>query len=167
MAGFFTFVALHAEAIGLADWSLLLFEFGSIVVGTRLVFAKLPDRVPPYRLGAVALGLTAVGIAIAGLVPTITGLFVGAAIMAVGVAFTTPAFFSAVLSRTAPTERGAAMATMSVAIDLSFGAGPMVLGFVAAAGGIPAAFLAGAGLAAAGAVSVVLASRRARVVTAS
>jgi MFS family permease len=167
MAGFFTFAALHAEAIGLADWSLLLFEFGLIVVGTRLAFAKLPDRVPPYRLGTVALGLTSVGIAIAGLVPTITGLFVGAAIMAVGVAFTTPAFFSAVLSRTAPTERGAAMATMSVAIDLSFGAGPMVLGFVAAAGGIPAAFLAGAGLAATGAVSVVLASRRARVVTAT
>jgi hypothetical protein len=42
-------------------------------------------------------------------------------------------------------------------IDLGLGGGPLVLGLIAAAGGIPAAFLAAAGLAAAGAV--LLASR--------
>ncbi len=47
MAGFFAFVALHAEAIGFVDWSLVLLAFGSTVVATRIVFAKLPDRVPP------------------------------------------------------------------------------------------------------------------------
>jgi predicted MFS family arabinose efflux permease len=155
MAGFFAFVALHAEAIGFVDWSLVLLEFGGIVIATRLVFAKLPDRVPPYRLGSAALVLTAAGIAIVALVPDSLGLLIGAAILAVGVAFTTPAFFSAALSRAAPNERGAAMGTMSVSIDLAFGAGPLVFGLVAAAGGIPAAFLAGAALALIGAVGVV------------
>jgi predicted MFS family arabinose efflux permease len=161
MAGFFAFVALHAEAIGFDDWSLILLEFGAIVVGTRLVFAKLPDRVAPYRLGSAALALTAAGIAVVALVPDSLGLFIGAGILALGVAFTTPAFFSAALAHVAAHERGAAMGTMSVSIDLAFGAGPMIFGLVAAAGGIPAAFLAGAGLAMVGAVGAVIALRRA------
>lgn len=160
MAGFFAFVALHAEAIGFVDWSLILLEFGAIVVATRLAFAKLPDRVTPYRLGSAALALTAAGISVVALVPDALGLFVGTGILAVGVAFTTPAFFSAALARTSPRERGAAMGTMSVSIDLAFGAGPMVFGLVAAAGGIPAAFLAGAAVAVVGAIGTVVALRR-------
>jgi len=160
MAGFFAFVALHAEAIGVVDWSLVLLEFGLIVVATRLFFAKLPDRVAPYRLGSAALALTAAGIAVVAFVPTSVGLFIGSGILAVGAAFMTPAFFSAVLARAAPHERGAAMGTMSVSIDLAFGAGPMIFGLVAAAGGIPAAFLAGAALAMVGAVGAVVALRR-------
>lgn len=165
MAGFFAFVALHAEAIGFVDWSLILLEFGVLVVATRLVFAKLPDRIAPYRLGSAALALTAAGIAVVALVPNGLGLFVGTGVLAVGVAFTTPAFFSAALARVSAHERGAAMGTMSVSIDLAFGAGPMVFGLVAAAGGIPAAFLAGAALAMVGAGGAVVAARRPIVVS--
>ena len=75
----------------------MLLEFGLIVVAARVVFAKLPDRVPPFRLGAGALALTGIGMATVALVPSVVGLFVGAGIMAGGVAFTTPAFFSAVM----------------------------------------------------------------------
>lgn len=161
MAGFFAFVALHAESIGFVDWSLVLLEFGLIVVATRIVFAKVPDRLPPYRLGSAALALTGIGIAVVALVPSAVGLFVGSGILALGVAFTTPAFFSAVMTRVAPHERGAAMGTMTVSIDLAFGAGPMVFGLVAAVGGIPAAFLAGTALAMAGAAGAGMALRRA------
>ncbi len=94
------------------------------------------------------------------LVPTSIGLFVGTVILAIGVAFTTPAFFSAVIARAAPNERGAAMGTMTVSIDLAFGAGPLIFGLIAAVGGIPAAFLAGAALAVGGAAGALMASRR-------
>lgn len=160
MAGFFTFAALHAEDIGVAAWSLVLLEFGLIVVATRVLFRKLPDRVGPYRLGAAALALSAVGAATVAVVPNAAGLFAGAAVLAAGVAFTTPAFFAAILTRTAPHERGAAMGTMTIAIDLAIGGGPMLLGLVAAAAGFPAAFLAGAGIAVAGALGAVAAVRR-------
>jgi predicted MFS family arabinose efflux permease len=166
MAGFFAFVALHAEAIGVRDWSLVLLEFGLIVVGTRILFARVPDRLPPYQLGGAALLLTAAGIGTVALVPTAAGLFAGAAVLAFGVAFITPAFFSAVMRRAAPAERGAAMATMTVTIDLAFGGGPMAFGFVAAVGGLPSAFLAGAALAVLGALGSLVALRRARVATA-
>ena len=162
MAGFFAFVPLHAENLDFDRWSIVLLEFGLIVVATRIVFARLPDRVPPFRLGIVALALIAGGLALAGLFPSTASLLVGAAIMAVGVAFTTPAFFAAILSRVEPTQRGAASGTASVFIDLAFGGGPVLFGLVAASGTIPFAFGAGAAVAAAGALGTgVLAFRAA------
>src|SRR4051812_1896498 len=71
--------------------------------------------------------------------------------------FLTPAVFAAIFSRVPPSQRGSAAGTASVFIDLGLGGGPIVLGLIAAASGIPAAFLTAAGLAAAGVV--LLASR--------
>ncbi len=152
MAGFFAFVALHARDLGMDGSRSVLLLFGLIVVACRVIFARLPDRVPPYRLGAVALILIAAGLALAAAVPTILGLFAGTSIIAVGVAFTTPAFFAAIFAKVAPSERGSASGTASLFLDLAFGGGPMLLGIVAGLAGIPAAFGAAAGLALVGAV---------------
>ena len=73
MAGFLAFVAIYAPHVGMADAGPVLLLFGLIVVGTRIVFARLPDRVPPFRLSAVALALAATGLVVAGLVPTSAG----------------------------------------------------------------------------------------------
>jgi len=151
MAGFLAFVALYAQDLGLSGSRLVLLEFGLLVVACRLVFARLPDRVAPFRLASGALALIAIGLSVAALVPSVPGLFAGAAIMAIGVAFTTPAFFAAMFARVDPSERGSASGTASLFLDLAFGGGPMVLGFVAGAAGIPAAFGAGAAIVAIGA----------------
>jgi predicted MFS family arabinose efflux permease len=161
MAGFLAFVALHARDVGMDGARLVLLTYGLIVVATRIVFARLPDRVSPMRLGAIALLLCASGMAVAGTQPTAIGLMAGTAILAVGVAFVTPAFFSAIFNRVSPSDRGAASGTASLFLDVAFGGGPMVFGFIAASGGIPAAFLAGGLLAAAGAVGTALAAVRA------
>ncbi|MGH2476431.1 MAG: MFS transporter [Candidatus Limnocylindrales bacterium] len=161
MSGFFAFVALHAtENLGLETVSGPLFLFGIVVVVTRIAFARLPDRVAPFRLGAAALTLCAIGLVVAGGVATVPGLLIGSSIMAVGVAFTTPAMFAAIFSRVEPAERGSASGTASLFLDLAFGGGPMLLGLVAGAQGIPAAFLVAAAVAAVGAAaSIVLALR--------
>jgi MFS family permease len=125
--------------------------FGLVVVATRIVFARVPDRVPPFRLAAAALAMIGIGLGAVAVTHTVPGLFVGAALTALGVAFTTPAFFAAIVDRVAPAERGVALGTTSLFIDLAFGGGPMLFGFVAAAFGIPAAFAAGALLATIGA----------------
>jgi predicted MFS family arabinose efflux permease len=151
MAGFLAFVALHARDLGMDGSRGVLLVFGLIVVGTRIAFARLPDRVPPFRLAAGALLLSAIGLGVTGMVGTVEGLFVGSAILAVGVAFTTPAFFAAIFSRVSASERGSASGTASLFLDLAFGGGPMVLGLVAGQAGIPAAFTVAAAVAAAGA----------------
>ena len=162
MGGFLAFVAIHAtENLGLEQPSGILFLFGLIVVATRVVFAKLPDRVPPFRLGVVALTLIAAGLVVAGSIESVLGLVIGAAVIAAGVAFLTPAFFAAVFARVAPSERGSASGMASLFIDLGFGGGPMILGLVAGVAGIPAGFAVVALIAALGAVgSAVLATRR-------
>ncbi|MGH2357753.1 MAG: MFS transporter [Candidatus Limnocylindria bacterium] len=163
MAGFFAFVRLYAPKVGLDGAGLVLLVFGFTVVGCRIAFAKLPDRVAPFRLASAALGLVAVGLLVTSVVQNAAGLVGGSAVMAVGIAFVTPATFACIIQRVTQADRGAAMGTVSVFLDIGFGGGPMLLGIVAGAAGIPAAFAVAALVAAAGALGTGFAawSRRA------
>jgi MFS family permease len=153
MAGFLTFVAIYGrDDLAMSSSGPVLLVFGLIVVGCRIAFAKVPDRVPPLRLASAALALIAGGMATTGLVTIVPGLFAGAAMMAVGVAFVTPAFFAAIARGLDPSERGAAFGTVSIFLDLGFGGGPVVLGLIVGAADIPSAFLLAALIPASGAI---------------
>jgi predicted MFS family arabinose efflux permease len=127
-------------AVGLADASLALLVYGVVVVACRLLFAKVPDRLPSLPLGAAALLVTAAGLALMAIGRTPGGLLVGVFCVAVGVSFSTPAFFSAIFASAKPGERGAASGTASAVVDLGLGFGPIALGLVADSYGIPWAF---------------------------
>ena len=163
MAGFLTFATIYARNdLGMAGGGPALLTYGLVVVACRIVFAKLPDRVPPYRLAAAALAAIGVGATVAGTLTTFGGLIAGAAIAGFGVAFVTPAFFTAIARRVRPAERGAALGTLSIFLDLAFGGGPVVLGIVADAAGIPAAFLVAGAVAFLGAIGTAAAALRRR-----
>jgi MFS family permease len=85
---------------------------------------------------------------------TVPGLLAGTALLALGMAFVTPAVFAATLARLPSHERGSGMATVSVFIDLAFGAGPILVGFVAGLVSIAAGFAAVGILAAIAAIGV-------------
>ena len=152
MGGFLAFASLHSEEIGMEDTSLALLVYGSIVVVCRVVFAKVPDRLPSLPLGAVSLVAIGVGLLIVATWQAPVGLILGAVVMALGITFSTPAFFSAIFATAKPSERGAAAGTASAFMDLGIGFGPIALGLVASAQGIPWAFAVGAGVAFVGAV---------------
>jgi MFS family permease len=155
VSGFLAFASLHAARIGVELWSTVLAVFGIVVVLCRLLFATLPDRIRPLRLAAAALASSGIGLVIIAALPTAEGLFVGVTVLAVGSAFLTPAVFAAIFSNVPPAQRGSAAGTASVFIDLGFTGGPVILGLVAAAGSIPAAFLTAAALTVGGAVLLV------------
>jgi MFS family permease len=159
MAGYFAFVPLHAPEIGLDGAGGVLALYALIVVGLRIVFAKAPDRVGAAQLSGAALIVTAIGLAVVGLLPSAAGLLIGTVVFAAGVAFVFPALIAVAVARVDETERGSVVGTSSAFLDLSFGIAPASLGFVAAASGYPAAFLVGAAVALVGAV--VVAGRRA------
>ena len=159
MSAFMLLAGPRAERIGLDGWSLTFLLFGGVVVACRVLFARLPDRLPPMRLGAMALALSAVGLMIAASLPGVAALLAGSAVLAVGVAFMTPALFAATFNAVAPSERGAAAGTATLFIDLGFGGGPLLAGFVAAGAGIPAAFAVAAGIALVGAVGTLVVPR--------
>lgn len=162
MSGFFLLVGPHAERMGLDTWSITFLVFGSVVVACRIIFARLPDRMPPMRLGAIALALCAAGLAVTVFAPGVAGLLIGSAILAAGVAFMTPALFAATFARVAPGERGTAAGTATLFIDLGFGGGPLVVGFVAASAGVPVALAVAAAIAMAGAIGTLVVPRLAR-----
>jgi MFS family permease len=159
MSGYLLLAGPHAERIGLDAWSLTFLLFGSVVIGLRVAFARLPDRVPPMRLGAAALALVATGMGAIAATPGIVGLLAGTALLASGVAFMTPALFAATFTRVPAAERGVAAGTASLFIDLGFTGGPFALGVTAAAAGVPMAFVLGGAIAAAGAAGVLLVPR--------
>ena len=138
--------------MGLADPSLPLLLYGLTVVVGRIAFAKVPDRLPPLALGAVALAAIAVGMLIIAGGPRRPGCWPARSPTGVGITFTTPAFFSAIFATAEPAERGAASGTASLCMDLGLGFGPIGLGLVAQGAGIPVALAAGAGFAALGTV---------------
>lgn len=162
MSGYLLLVGPHAEDLGLDAWSLTFLLFGAVVIILRIVFATLPDRVPPLRLGGLALAMSGSGLALAVAWGGIAGLLAGTILMAAGVAFMTPALFTATFARVPASERGVASGTMSFLIDLGFGVGPFVMGFAAASAGTPLAFAVGAAIAFAGAGATLLATGRHR-----
>ncbi|MCL3861132.1 MFS transporter [Actinotalea sp. K2] len=164
MGGFLAFASLHAAAIGLGSTSVPLLVYGSVVVTCRIAFAKVPDRLPSLPLGAAALVAIATGLTLMAIWQTPAGMTAGTAVMAVGVSFSTPAFFSAVFATVEPSERGAASGTMSAFLDLGIGAGPILLGVVAQSVGLPWMFGAAAAVALMGSTwTLSLASRTCRV----
>jgi predicted MFS family arabinose efflux permease len=152
IGGFLAFASLHASAVGLANTSIPLFVYGVVVVVGRIVFAKVPDRLPSLPLGAAALALIAGGLTVTATWTAPIGMVVGVVLLALGVIFSTPAFFAAVFATAAPSERGAAAGTVSAFLDLGLGGGPILLGLVAEALGIPWAFGVAAAVALAGCI---------------
>src|SRR5215207_1693493 len=150
IGGFLTFASLHAGAVGLARTSIPLLVYGTVVVIGRIAFAKIPDRLPSLQLGAAALATIVVGLTVSAVWRSPIGIILGTALLAVGVTFSTPAFFAAAFATAGPSERGAASGTVSAFLDLGLGGGPILLGLVAQSSGIPWAFGAAAGLALAG-----------------
>jgi predicted MFS family arabinose efflux permease len=151
MGGFLAFAGLHADEVGLDAASLPLLVYGATVVVGRIAFAKVPDRLPPLPLAAAALVAIASGLGLMAAWGTAAGLLSGTALLAVGVTFTTPAFFTAVFSTVPESERGSASGTLSATIDVGLGVGPVVLGLVANSQGIAWAMAVGAVVAVLGA----------------
>lgn len=166
ISGFLAFASLYSEDVGMSNTSVALFLYGAVVVFCRIAFARVPDRLPSLPLGAASLLAIAAGLTVIALWQTPAGLLSGVVVLAVGVTFSTPAFFAAIFATATPNERGAAAGTASAFIDLGLGFGPIALGLVADAQGIPWAFGVGAGLAVLGAVWTLRLARDEPVVTA-
>lgn len=155
LAGFTTFVPLYALDIGLSG-SRLVFAFYSIVVlVVRSAGARIPDRFGARRSVRVALCTTALGFVVMSLWAEPVGLYVGAALFALGHSLVFPALMTMAIGSAPPTERGAVVGTFTAFFDLAFGLGAVTLGVVAALVGYRGLFLTAAVIALGG-LSVLL-----------
>ena len=151
MGAFLAMVVLRSSEVGLLRTGLPLTVYGVVVVACRIGFVRIHDRFSPLPIGAGALGAIAVGLVMIAVGASPTGLVVGSAMLAVGVALATPAFFAAIFATAGQAQRGAAAGTASISIDLGIGCGPIVAGVIADSVGMSAAFVAVAAVAVSGA----------------
>jgi predicted MFS family arabinose efflux permease len=121
-------------------------------VTCRVVFARVPDRLPTLPLAAGSLAVQGLGLLVIAVWTEPAGLVAGTVVAALGITFVTPTFFAAIFATARPSERGAASGTASAALDLGLGLGPVLLGLVARDQGLPAVFAVAAAAALAGAV---------------
>lgn len=151
MGAYFAFLPLLGDDLGLSGVGGYLAVFALVVVGLRIVGARLPDRFGAARLSGTALLLNTAGMAIAGFFPSEVGLWIATVVFAAGVAYTFPAIVALSVMGVPPAERGAVVGTTSLFIDVAFGLSPALLGLMAGVTGYPATFLVSGVIAAIGA----------------
>jgi MFS family permease len=151
MGPFFAFLPLLADQLDLGGAGTFFALFALVVVGLRLVGARLPDRVGAAKLSGTALVVSAIGLALAGIAPTFIGLLAATIVFGIGVAFTFPAIMAMAVVGVPADERGAVVGTAGLFVDAAFGLSPAVLGLLAGVAGYPSTFLVSAVVAAIGA----------------
>ena len=155
LGAFNAFVPLHADAIGLVNPAAAFALFGGTVVAVRVFGARIPDIVGPARAARGALCLGCLGLAAIAVVQEPVGLLGGAIVLGAGQALAFPSLMAMATAAAPPSERAAVVGTMTMSVDVAFGAGPIVLGALAATAGVAAAF-AGAALVAACALALLI-----------
>jgi MFS family permease len=140
IAGFSIFLPLYAPEVGIDDVGPLFLVYGVVVLVVRLFGAKLPDRLGPIPAGSIAIGATAVGLAVLATWQSTAGLVVATVIVAVGSSFLYPSMLLLVLRGVPERNRGSVVGTFSAFFDFASGASGIVLGGVAAASSYSGAF---------------------------
>ncbi len=141
-----TFLSLRYAALGWSGAGLALMAFGAAYIASRLLFAGLPDRMGGIRVATVCLVGEAAGlvlIAAAGSPGVAAG---GAALAGLGYSLVFPALGVEAVRRVPGESRGVALGAFLACFDFGLGAAGPAMGLVAGAAGLPAAFLAAAGL---------------------
>jgi MFS family permease len=142
LSAFIGFVTLYSLELGLSGARFVFLLNAIIVLGIRSLGARIPDLLGPARTAKISMVCSSAGLAVIAAWGSVVGLFVGVAVLAVGIALAFPALMTIAVRGAPPAERGSVVGTFSAFFDLSFGLGAITLGTVANAFGYRGAFAA-------------------------
>lgn len=130
--GYTTFLALYLDDLtdGDASAGVVFLLYAAIVLVFRLSFATLPDKLGARRGSMLAFAFIAIGLTIVASWPSLVGVYVGTAVLAIGVAFNYPALFLFVMADTEPHERSHSVASFGFFFDIAGALGAPLLGIV-------------------------------------
>ena len=158
--GFAAFLPLYVDEVGADQAGPFFLVYGVIVLAVRIVGARVPDRLGPVRTSSYALVSIAAGVGTVAAVGSVTGIWIGTVLLAIGMSLLFPALFTLAVNSAPAEERSHAVGTFSLFFDLSQGLGAPALGLAVTAFGTErAAFVVGALVAVGG---LVLANTRLR-----
>lgn len=140
---FFLFVPDYSRTVGLSSSGALFLVYASISLVVRLFFAKLPDRLGPRRAVSMALVNYMIGLAVVTLVAQAWALFVAAAFVGMGAAFTYPALMALAVNPVPDAERAAAVSSFTMFFEIGSAVSGVAVGLLGELIGKRPAFLAG------------------------
>ncbi|MEO1056914.1 MAG: MFS transporter [Actinomycetota bacterium] len=150
--GFLVFAPLYAREVGLSNVGLVFFVASFTVALVRVTLGWVPDRIGPIRAGTIALSITAGGALIAALWPEPEGLFVAAAVLAMGLSLQSPSLIAVTVQAVPANERGSAMATFTGFFDVANAIVGPTIGLIVLGAGYREAFLVATAMAIVGLV---------------
>jgi len=145
--GFTTFLALYLDDLSGGEGSAgrVFLLYAAVVIVFRLTLASLPDKLGARRGSMLAFSFIALGLLIVALWHSLTGVYVGTVVLALGVAFNYPALFLFVMADTEPHERSHSVASFGFFFDIAGAIGAPMLGVIIdQTGSERSAFLVGA-----------------------
>jgi len=140
-AGLATFAALYARELGMSGAGGVFLAFSAVVVTTRIVGRRAPDRLGPKRASSVALVLVSAGLLTVGLWNVPAGLYAGTVVLAFGHALAFPSLMTLAVNSAPARERSAVVGTFTAFTELGFLVGTLSLGAIASAVGYDGVFL--------------------------
>lgn len=160
LAAHYTFLKTFVLATGFGSVGLFFTAYSIAAVLLRLTMARLPERVGPKRVLAPAMASMAAGFVVLATAHGGAAVGVAGALCGLGHGFTFPILLGLVVSRSRPSERGAALAVFTALFDGGTLIGGPALGAVIRGAGYGAMFLTAAALIAAGGTTFVVWDRR-------
>lgn len=151
--GYLVFAALYSDEIGLDNVGPVFMVSSGTMVLARLLFGRVPDIVGPIRAGTGALTVTIAATVLLAMWDEPMGLYVGAALVSLGLSLQSPSFMVIAIDGVSDRERGSAMATYTAFFDIANALIGPILGTIIATSGYRPAFLVSAG---AGVISMLL-----------
>lgn len=136
-----TFVTLFYASRQWPHAALSLTVFGTLFVGTRLLFANTIRTQGGFRVAIVSFLAEGAGLALIWQAGTPHMALVGAALTGLGFALVFPALGVEAVALVPPASRGAALSAYSVFLDLSLGITGPVAGLIASNAGYPSVYL--------------------------
>ena len=140
-AGLGTFGALYARELGLGGGGPVFLVYAAVILVTRTVGRRIPDRFGPKATSGTALLLLAAGLLVIGLWNVPAGLLVGTVVVGFGHALAFPSLMTLAGNAAPDNERSAVVGTFTAFTELGFLVGSLTLGVVASAVGYDGVFI--------------------------
>lgn len=124
MVGYGTIISFLTLAYATRHWSgagIAFTCFGAAVIGVRLAFGGLPDRIGGRKVALISLCLSCAGQIILWKAPIPNVMIAGTVLTGMGVALGFPALGIEAIRRVPPSNRGLVIAIFSAFQDLAFG----------------------------------------------
>ncbi len=136
-----TFITLFYVSRNWPNAALSLTVFGTLFVGTRLVFSNAIKNHGGFRVATASFAIECAGLLLLWLAPDPLLALAGAALTGSGFALIFPALGVEAVGLVPPASRGAALGTYSVFLDLSLGITGPLAGLIAGEFGYAQVFL--------------------------